>query len=82
MVLYQAHYTYGPSADDALYYSGSDGHLYSNREACEKEVEFRLHPEKYLSEKDRDIWSFWDIPENATIYEVEVKDSFIYEENE
>lgn len=45
MILYQAHYTYGPEADDIFYYEGMNGELYTNKEACEQEAFDILHTE-------------------------------------
>lgn len=75
MILYQAHYSYGPGADDCYYYGGREGELYSNKKACEDEIDFTLHPDKYLSGKFH--WD--DIPIKGEIMEIEIKDSFTFD---
>lgn len=72
MILYQAHYSYGPEADDRNYYYGDDGELYSNKEACEKEIDFRLHPEKYISGEYYET----DLPIIGEVREIKIKDTF------
>lgn len=71
MKIYQAHYSYGPEADDSYYYYGSDGDLYINKEDCEKEAKARMTPN---SNDPDDI--YYDIPINYTIIEIEIKDHY------
>ena len=42
MIVYQPYYEYGADSDDKLYYSGSFGKIYANREDAIKEAESEI----------------------------------------
>lgn len=68
MKVYQAHYSYSPLADDGYYYSGSEGNIYSTKEACIAEAEDWMNPE--------DGEFIGDTPISYTINEIVVLDSY------
>ena len=43
MIVYQPYYEYGADSDDKLYYSGSFGKIYANKEDAVKEAESKVN---------------------------------------
>ena len=48
MIVYQPYYEYGADSDDQLYYSGSFGKLYINKEDAIKEAESEISIDDFI----------------------------------